>query len=201
MVEVDAFVDHADHDVAAAGVPGGPCLGRLRTIGVGRRARIAVHAPQRAVGGIGVVGNRVVLVGPVRLGIFHGRIGAERLHGGGQVHVARQLEQRDLAGAAVAAAHGIQLLRTQAMHHGLAVGGCGAIAVLHQQLAAGVGLAFLQALGHQVGPAARAGRLRRPHGHQRQTHPYRHAILLHRPIRLRVLWLPRRAAQWSESSL
>src|SRR5688572_10415545 len=83
VVVVDAFVDDADDDIAAVGVAGAPGLGGLRAVLVGRRRRIAVHAPQRTVGGVGVVGGGAVLVGPVRFGVFDGRVAAQRADGRG----------------------------------------------------------------------------------------------------------------------
>ena len=64
---------------------GAPGFRRLRAVLVGRRRRIAVHAPQRTVGVVRVVRGGVVLVDPVRLGVFDGRIAAQRADGRGQV--------------------------------------------------------------------------------------------------------------------
>ena len=80
--EHDAFVDLAHEDGGRPGVAGRPRFAGLAAVLVGRRGGVAVHAPQRAVGVVGVVRDRVVVVAEVRLGVFDFSTAAQRADGG-----------------------------------------------------------------------------------------------------------------------
>ncbi len=160
MVVHVAFVDDADDDVAAVGAAGlGPDFTGAAAVLVGRRGVVAVHAPEAAVGVVGVVGDGGVLQDPVRLGEIDGAVGLQFGDGVAQ-GAAAHVQQLDVAAdidAAVAAGQRLGAVAVDAAHDALLVALAGAGAELHDQLVGDVGAAFGQALGHEVGTAAGHG--------------------------------------------
>ncbi len=143
----EALVDDADVDPGVARVARGPGLGGAAAVLVGRRARVAIHAPQRAVREQRVVRRGGVLVGPVRFGEAHGGVRAEALESALHRDHRRHAHERDVAGQALGG------LATHAGEGGLALRRRRRRRELHDHFTGQVRLAAREVVAHEVGPA------------------------------------------------
>ena len=105
-----AFIDDADVDGGdvAPVVPCGPRLAGLAPVLIGGRGGVAVHAPQRSVRVVGIVGGGLVVIDPVRLGELDGRVEREFACGGRDRKARRNAHHFEIAfavGAAIRSQH------------------------------------------------------------------------------------------------
>ena len=125
-----AFVDDADVDVAAVLPAVGPCRH-------GGTAEARVHAPERAIGDVRVIGNHFVVVDPVGLCVLHVGIAAQRLDGTAHIH-RRTHQVHALAVTATQHCRRHDLLvrgRARRAHRRTAAHDRGTVAEAHQHLA------------------------------------------------------------------